>query len=190
VNSPAGEAASLGDGLVFAGGLGTRDARAYVTIAGRKAAMIISGGESIHPVQVAEVLNEHPLISESIVVGLPGERWGEVVAASVVPAGAGLAAADCDRHCREHPVPSNCQRPRGCRFVTELARNRYRQEDAPQGPRRGARLPRPRGFRTSAGRSGGWRVRASPHTQEPAVPPLIFSRSAGPVQPFPASWHA
>jgi acyl-coenzyme A synthetase/AMP-(fatty) acid ligase len=122
VNNPVEESARFRDGWVFTGDLGTWDSSAYVTIAGRKDDMIISGGENVHPVQVEEVLNEHPLVADSVVVGLPDERWGEIIIAYVVPSGAGLTAAECDRHCLEHPMLANYKRPRGYRFVAELPR--------------------------------------------------------------------
>ncbi|HEY1822894.1 MAG TPA: hypothetical protein VGG83_23465 [Trebonia sp.] len=62
--------------------------------------MIISGGENVHPVQVEEVLNEHPLVQESLVVGVPDERWGEVIVAYVVPAADGLTASEFDKRLR------------------------------------------------------------------------------------------
>src|SRR5579875_2150768 len=122
VNNPAEEAARFRDGWVYTGDLGTWDADEYVTIGGRKDDMIISGGENVHPVQVEEALNEHPLVADSIVVGLPDERWGEIVVAYVVPAGEGLTAAECDRHCLAHPMLANFKRPRAYRFVTDLPR--------------------------------------------------------------------
>jgi acyl-CoA synthetase (AMP-forming)/AMP-acid ligase II len=81
--------------------------------------MIISGGENVHQVQVEEVLNEHPLITESAVVGMPDDRWGEVVA-YVVPASDGLTAAECDKHCHDHSMLANYKRPRAYKFVDAL----------------------------------------------------------------------
>jgi acyl-CoA synthetase (AMP-forming)/AMP-acid ligase II len=121
-NNPGEQAARFRDGWVYSGDLGTWDAEGYVTIAGRKDDMIISGGENVHPVQVEEVLNQHPDVSDSVVVGLPDDRWGEMVVAYVVPAEHGLSAADLDKHCREHPMLADYKRPRGYRFVETLPR--------------------------------------------------------------------
>jgi acyl-CoA synthetase (AMP-forming)/AMP-acid ligase II len=122
VHNPGEEAARFRDGWVFTGDLATWDAQSYVTIVGRKDDMIISGGENVHPVQVEEILNEHPQVTDSLVVGLPDERWGEIVVAYVVPAGPGLTAAECDKHCLAHPMLANYKRPRGYRFVDALPR--------------------------------------------------------------------
>jgi acyl-coenzyme A synthetase/AMP-(fatty) acid ligase len=122
VNNPAEQQARFRDGWVFTGDLATWDADAYVTIVGRKDDMIITGGENVYPVQVEEVLNAHPLISDCAVVGLPDPKWGQIVVAYVVPSGPGLTAAECDRHCRRHPMLASYKRPRGYRFVADLPR--------------------------------------------------------------------
>jgi acyl-CoA synthetase (AMP-forming)/AMP-acid ligase II len=84
--------------------------------------MIISGGENVHPAQVEEVLNEHPGVRDSVVVGLPDPRWGELVVAYVVAADGGLTAGECDKHCQTHPMLADFKRPRAYRFVPELPR--------------------------------------------------------------------
>jgi acyl-CoA synthetase (AMP-forming)/AMP-acid ligase II len=122
VNNEREQAAKFHDGWLYTGDLATWDAQEYVTIAGRKDDMIISGGENVHPVQVEEVLNEHPLVSDSIVVGLPDERWGQLVVAYVVPSGGDLTASELDKHTRAHPMLADFKRPRRYRFVDELPR--------------------------------------------------------------------
>ncbi|HUB21268.1 MAG TPA: hypothetical protein VMA97_02555 [Streptosporangiaceae bacterium] len=62
------------------------------------------------------------MIADSLVAGLPDQRWGETVIAYVVPAGPGLTAAECDEHCLAHPMLANYKRPRGYRFVADLPR--------------------------------------------------------------------
>jgi acyl-CoA synthetase (AMP-forming)/AMP-acid ligase II len=120
VNNPAEQAQRFRDGWLYTGDLATWDTDEYVTIVGRKDDMIISGGENVHPAQVEEVLNEHPGIRDSAVVGLPDPRWGELVVAYVVRSDDGLTAADCDKHCQAHPMLAAFKRPRAYRFVTEL----------------------------------------------------------------------
>lgn len=61
------------------------DAEGYLKITGRIKDIIIKGGENIHPLEVENCLFGHPAIAEVSVVGLPDERYGEVVAAFVIP---------------------------------------------------------------------------------------------------------
>jgi acyl-CoA synthetase (AMP-forming)/AMP-acid ligase II len=111
------------DGWLYIGDLATWDADEYVTIVGRKDDMIISGGENVHPTQVEAVLAEHPGVADSAVVGLPDERWGELVVAYVVakadPAHP-LDAAALEAHCHGHPMLADFKRPRLYRFVDAL----------------------------------------------------------------------
>ncbi|CBY02075.1 hypothetical protein IAQ61_006660 [Plenodomus lingam] len=60
------------------------DEQGYIKITGRIKDLIIKGGENIHPLEVENCLFGHPAVSEVSVVGLPDERYGEVVAAFVV----------------------------------------------------------------------------------------------------------
>ncbi len=120
VNQPDEQAARFRDGWLYIGDLATWDEDEYVTIVGRKDDMIISGGENVHPTQVEAVLAEHPAIADAAVVGLPDERWGEIVVAYVVPAGEGLDAATCEAHCNGHPMLAAFKRPRAYRFLPEL----------------------------------------------------------------------
>ena len=59
------------------------DEEGYVQITGRIKDLIIKGGENIHPLEVENCLLAHSMVKEVSVVGLPDERYGEVVAAFV-----------------------------------------------------------------------------------------------------------
>lgn len=61
------------------------DEDGYVKITGRIKDLIIRGGENIHPLEVENVLFMMDEVSEASVVGLPDERYGECVAAFIVP---------------------------------------------------------------------------------------------------------
>jgi acyl-CoA synthetase (AMP-forming)/AMP-acid ligase II len=120
VNQPEEQAARFRDGWLYIGDLATWDEDEYVTIVGRKDDMIISGGENVHPTQVEAVLAEHPGIADAAVVGLPDDRWGELIVAYVVAADPSLDAAACEAHCDGHPMLASFKRPRAYRFVPEL----------------------------------------------------------------------
>lgn len=113
-------AARFYKGWLYIGDLATWDAGEYVTIVSRKDDMIISGGENIYPVQVEEALNEHPGVVETVVTGVPDEKWGQMVAAYVVRKDPALTAAELDAFCRRHPMLSRFKRPRYYRFVESL----------------------------------------------------------------------
>jgi acyl-CoA synthetase (AMP-forming)/AMP-acid ligase II len=120
VNQPDEQAARFHDGWLYIGDLATWDADEYVTIVGRRDDMILSGGENVHPTQVEAVLAEHPGVADAAVVGVPDERWGEVVVAYVVRTDPELDAAACEAHCHGHPMLAAYKRPRAYRFVDEL----------------------------------------------------------------------
>jgi len=54
-----------------------------VVAGGRLRDMIIRGGENIYPVEVENLLREHPAVAEVAVFGLPDTYYGETVAAAI-----------------------------------------------------------------------------------------------------------
>ena len=71
-------------GCFLTGDLAVMHPDGYVEIRDRGKDIIISGGENIASVEVERVLDSHPSVVESAVVGVPDERWGEVPVAFVV----------------------------------------------------------------------------------------------------------
>ncbi|KAH8423451.1 putative AMP-binding enzyme [Aspergillus melleus] len=59
----------------------------YIAITGRIKDLIIRGGENIHPLEVENCLLTYPEVSDVSVVGVPDERYGEAVAAFIIPRG-------------------------------------------------------------------------------------------------------
>ncbi|WIB62924.1 AMP-binding protein [Curtobacterium sp. MCBD17_040] len=128
--NPQLEDEKFSDGWFYPGDLATWDTQERVTIVGRKDDMIISGGENVHPVQVEAVLGEHPGVADSVVVGVPDERWGEVVTAYVVrrpgdglPEDDAAAAAALESFTGSHPALARYKRPRLYRFVDSIPYN-------------------------------------------------------------------
>jgi len=73
------------DGWLRTGDLGTMDRRGYVKITGRLKEMIIRGGMHLYPKEMEDVLFDHPEVSQISVLGVPDAKWGEVVAAVILP---------------------------------------------------------------------------------------------------------
>jgi acyl-CoA synthetase (AMP-forming)/AMP-acid ligase II len=63
---------------------GIIDDEYYVTISDRKKDVIITGGENVSSIEVEDALFSHPEVSEVAVIGVPDEKWGELVMALVV----------------------------------------------------------------------------------------------------------
>ena len=83
------------------GDLAVMDDEGYVNIVGRIKDMIIRGGENIYPREIEEFLYSHPAIADVQVIGVPDERYGEVVCAWVVrKAGAELEEDELKEFCR------------------------------------------------------------------------------------------
>ncbi len=73
------------DGWLHTGDLGTMDKRGYLRITGRLKDMIIRGGENIYPREIEMRLSEHPEVANAVIIGVPDEKWGEQVAAIILP---------------------------------------------------------------------------------------------------------
>jgi len=106
-DNPAATAAAIdADGWLHTGDLGTMDDRGYVRVTGRVKEMIIRGGENLFPAEIENILLEHPDVAEVAVVGIPDERWGEIVACFVRPAaGAPFDPQVLIGHCRAQLSP-------------------------------------------------------------------------------------
>ncbi|GGE02388.1 4-coumarate--CoA ligase [Polymorphobacter glacialis] len=65
------------------GDIASVDAQGFFTLIGRAKDMIISGGINLYPIDLESVLNEHPAVIESAVVGVASREWGETPVAFV-----------------------------------------------------------------------------------------------------------
>jgi len=83
-NDPTNGSAFI-DGWFRTGDLGWLDNDGYLFLTGRIREMINRGGETIAPREVDETLLEHPDVTDAVAFGIPHSRFGEVVAAAVVP---------------------------------------------------------------------------------------------------------
>ncbi len=67
-----------------AGDMVKRDEDGYYVLVDRKANMIITGGENVYPSEVESVVGAHEAVKDIAVIGIPDDKWGEVVKAVVV----------------------------------------------------------------------------------------------------------
>ena len=82
-----------GDEWLRTGDLATRDAGGWLHMVGRAHRMINTAGELVAPPSVERALRSLDTVSDALVVGLPDERWGQIVAALIVPSPKGRAQA-------------------------------------------------------------------------------------------------
>lgn len=83
-NRPDETARVLRGGWLHTQDLATVDAEGFVTLAGRKGDMYISGGENIHPEEIERLYRSHPCIQDIAVIGMPDPDLGETGLAFVV----------------------------------------------------------------------------------------------------------
>jgi acyl-CoA synthetase (AMP-forming)/AMP-acid ligase II len=91
------------DGVRWAltGDEATVDADGSVRVLGRGSQCINTGGEKVYPEEVESAIKAHPAVEDTLVVGVPDERWGERVVAVVQLTGE-LTLAELQEHTREH----------------------------------------------------------------------------------------
>ena len=119
-DQPEETAKVTGGGWFRTGDGGYLDDDGYLMITDRKKDVIISGGENVSSIEVEDRLMAHPAVREVAVIGIPDEKWGELVTALVVTDGSGVTAEDLITHCRGTLAGFKC--PKRVEFVAELPR--------------------------------------------------------------------
>jgi fatty-acyl-CoA synthase len=112
------------DGVRYSipGDYATVDADGTIQLLGRGSACINTGGEKVYPEEVELVLRQHPDVFDCVIVGVPDERFGEMVVGLVQPAdGAALDEHELDEWCRTRM--SGYKRPKRWRVLDSLERN-------------------------------------------------------------------
>jgi acyl-CoA synthetase (AMP-forming)/AMP-acid ligase II len=83
-NNPAANASAFTNGWFRTGDQGVLDDAGYLRLTGRLKELINRGGEKISPLEVDEVLSDHPAVAQCLTFGMPHAKLGEEVAAAVV----------------------------------------------------------------------------------------------------------
>jgi fatty-acyl-CoA synthase len=93
----------------------------YLSISDRKKDVIISGGENVSSIEVEDAIFSHPEVAEVAVIGVPDEKWGELVMALVVTSGgSSLTGADLIAYTKTKLAGYKC--PKVIEFRESLAR--------------------------------------------------------------------
>jgi len=119
-NQPEATAEALAGGWFHTGDGGYFDDEGYLTISDRKKDVIISGGENVSSIEVEDVITSHPAVREVAVIGIPNEKWGEMVTALIVTDGSPVTSEEIIAHCRASLAGYKC--PKRVEFVETLAR--------------------------------------------------------------------
>ncbi|MCC3357942.1 class I adenylate-forming enzyme family protein [Bacillus sp. REN16] len=110
----------------YTGDLGYIDSDGDMYVVGRIDEMILCAGDNIYPLEVENVLMEHPKVDKAVVVGECDERWGQIVVAIIVPSDDTLSVGELDLFCKNHPILSNYKRPRRYIFESTLPKKYLR----------------------------------------------------------------
>ena len=109
------------DGWCHTGDIGWLDDEGYLHVSGRKKNMIKSGGISIFPEEIEDVLSTHPDLAEVAVVACRDPDWGEAVKALVVPKrGTTVEPTRIIQFCKEFLAPYKA--PKVVEVVASLPR--------------------------------------------------------------------
>jgi acyl-CoA synthetase (AMP-forming)/AMP-acid ligase II len=120
-NQPEETSKAIVDGWFHTGDGGSVGDYHHVTISDRKKDVIISGGENVSSIEVEDALFSHPDVAEVAVIGIPDEKWGELVMGLVVKtAGSTLTQDELIAYTKTKLAGYKC--PKRIEFRNELAR--------------------------------------------------------------------
>ena len=120
-DQPEATADAIVAGWFHTGDGGVIDDDGYLTISDRKKDVIITGGENVSSIETEDALFSHPAVAEVAVIGVPDEKWGELVLALVVLApGQAATEEELRDHCRG--LLAGYKVPKRIEFRDELAR--------------------------------------------------------------------
>ncbi|MGI5157655.1 FadD3 family acyl-CoA ligase [Microbispora sp. CA-102843] len=122
LDDDAATAAAIAGGWLVTGDRGRLDERGYLAITGRSKDMFVVGGFNVYPAEIEQVLAAHEGVAETVVIGVPDARMGEVGRAYVVPRpGAAVTPEALTAYCRERLA--NFKVPREVVLLDGLPRN-------------------------------------------------------------------
>ena len=120
-NRPEDTENTLVNGWLHTGDVGREDDEGFLYIEDRIKDMIISGGENIYPAEIENILQTHPKISESAVIGQPSKKWGESPLAIIVRRDPSLTETEVMHYLGERVA--RYKLPQGVVFQESIPRN-------------------------------------------------------------------
>jgi acyl-CoA synthetase (AMP-forming)/AMP-acid ligase II len=104
------------------GDLGRVDEEGFLYFINRKKELIKTGGENVYPIEVENVILNHPNVKDVIVMGMLDKTWGEmVVAVLVTKDNEGITNADLKQFCAGKL--SGYKIPKKVHCIEEIPRN-------------------------------------------------------------------
>ncbi len=118
-SNPDATSQGLRDSWLYTGDLGRFDDDRALYFVDRKKDMIKSGGQNVYAAEVEEVLTQHSNVMQAAVIGLPDEKWSEIVTAIIVlRTGNATSERELIEHCRSRMA--SYKKPQRMIFVEEL----------------------------------------------------------------------
>jgi long-chain acyl-CoA synthetase len=122
LNRPEQTAKRLRHGWFYTGDMVYRDDENYYYIMDRIDDAISVGAEMVYPKEIERVLDQHPKIKQSAVIGVPDDRFGHIIKAFVVPSG-DLTVQEVRDFCRRGGQLASFKLPRQVQIVDEIPTN-------------------------------------------------------------------
>ena len=120
-NKPEETAEVLQDGWLDTGDVAVIDEKGFLRIVDRKKDIVVISGFNVYPSEIENVLCAHPLIRDSVVIGVKHHKTGEALKAFIVKDESNLSEKEIIAFCREQLV--NYKVPKIFEFVAELPKS-------------------------------------------------------------------
>jgi len=118
-NKPEQTAKARKGGWLYSGDAGYLSRDGYLYVVDRVKDMVVTGGENVYSAEVENALAKHPAVAGCAVIGIPDDKWGEIVHAVIVlKPGQQVDGEGLQAHCRE--LIANYKLPRSVEFRDAL----------------------------------------------------------------------
>jgi fatty-acyl-CoA synthase len=119
LNREAETAAALAGGWLHTGDIAYKGQDGLYYIVDRKKDVIISGGFNVYPKEIEDAICSHPAVANAAVIGVPDDKWGELVMAYVQLKPGGVAS-EADIAARVREAKGAVAAPKRVEFIAAL----------------------------------------------------------------------